>query len=96
MNRWYDYFINKARSFFYKNLCIDLYKIQANKWVTSPQHIFVKINKFKSSSIGLYRNETNKPAQKLLHSGHKRGLLMYGILATKFLTGIKISAKLHI
>jgi hypothetical protein len=45
--------------------------------------------------MGLYKNDTNNPTQKLLHSGHRRGLLTYGILATKFLTGIKISAKLH-
>jgi hypothetical protein len=64
--------------------------------VTNPQQIFVKINKFESSLMGLYKNDTNKPTQKLLQSGHKRGLLIYGILATKFLIGTKISAKLHI
>jgi hypothetical protein len=64
--------------------------------VTNPQQIFVKINKFKSKTIGLYKNDTNRPTQKLLHSGHNSGLLTYGILATKFRTGAKISAKLHI
>jgi hypothetical protein len=58
--------------------------------------MFVKNNTLISKINGLYKNETKRPTQKLLHSGHSNGLLTYGILATKFLTGIKISAKLHI
>lgn len=36
------------------------------------------------------------PNQKLLHSGHNKGLLTYGILATKLRTDKNISEKLYI
>jgi hypothetical protein len=37
-----------------------------------------------------------KPNQNELHSGHNKGRLIKGILATVFLTGLNISEKLHI
>ncbi len=44
---------------------------------------------------GLYNELVITPNQKLLHSGHKKGFLIYGIFAIKFLTGANISEKLH-
>jgi hypothetical protein len=46
--------------------------------------------------MGLYKKDTKKPNQKELHSGHRKGLLKYGILDTIFLMGLNISEKFHI
>lgn len=47
------------------------------------------------SGIGQYMNDTIKPIQNDEHSGHNKGLLIYGILAIMFLTGRNISVMLH-
>lgn len=49
-----------------------------------------------TKDTGYTKIETNKPIQKEEHSGHIKGYLIIGIFATKFLTGLKISEKLHI
>jgi hypothetical protein len=45
--------------------------------------------------MGLKNKLVSTPIQKLLHSGQINGRLIYGIRATKFLTGENISEKLH-
>lgn len=75
-----------------------MYNKQAAKWVTKPQQIFVMGETLNtpSKTKGLYKKEITNPIQNELHSGQSNGLLTKGIRATKFLTGAKISAKLHI
>lgn len=73
-----------------------LYKKDANKCVTNPQIILDKPIKVIFNIIGLYKNDTPKPIQKEQHSGHKNGLLIYGILDKIFLGTLNISEKLHI
>jgi len=68
----------------------------ANKCETNPQNILLINKKSRFKNIGLYKKDTNKPNQKELHSGQRRGLLIYGILEIKFLIGPNILEKPHI
>ncbi len=54
------------------------------------------IKKQFTKDTGYTKSETTNPIQKEEHSGHIKGCLITGIFATKFLTGLKISEKLHI
>ena len=71
----------------------------ANKWDNIPKTILlntiVENNPTFAVKRGFHIKLIKKPIQNVLHSGHRSGFLIYGILLTRVLTGKNISDRLH-